>query len=100
MNPRLCSKARDPGGLGPKLTTRFRSAKARFASNSPPTSIPPVFDRVAMRPPTHMPKGSKASDAKMASLNLVRGLTVIGAHAKPLPEPGRQLFSGCAAARL
>src|SRR6516225_1723140 len=36
MNSRLSSRARDPGGLGPKLTRRFRSAKARFASNSPP----------------------------------------------------------------
>src|SRR5215831_2891081 len=28
MNSRLCSKAWDPAGLGPKLTTRSRSVKA------------------------------------------------------------------------
>jgi hypothetical protein len=34
MNSRLCSKARDPGGLGPKLTKRFRSLKDLSPSNS------------------------------------------------------------------
>src|SRR6516165_12752102 len=43
MNSRLSSRARDPGGLGPKPTRRFRSAKARFASNSPPEAKVGVF---------------------------------------------------------
>jgi transcriptional regulator len=43
MKSRLCSMAGDPGGLGPKLTKCLRSAKARFASNSPPGAKPGVF---------------------------------------------------------
>jgi len=34
INSRLCSRAWDPGGLGPKLTNRFRSVKDLSASNS------------------------------------------------------------------
>jgi hypothetical protein len=51
MNSRLCFRARDLGGLGPRLTKRFRSAKARFASNSPPGAKPGVFGLAGCKQP-------------------------------------------------
>jgi hypothetical protein len=78
MNSRLCFKARDPGGLGPKLTKRFRLLKDLFPSNSLSSG----------RMGTLGLASTKATEAKMRPLTLRRHTR------RGMPRTGAEQLAG------